>query len=79
MVNKDKTSPEYKEEMTNPTEFNLSEKIFGEKDWKDTPEGYLKVKDVKEAIRLLKELNLSCGRGDLLRKEIDKLAGKNLK
>ena len=79
MVNKDKTSPEYKEKMTNPAVFNLSEKEWTNKSYT----GYLK-DDVKEFIRLLKEeismifynCKDECGMTDLI---IDKLAGEKLK
>jgi len=65
MVNKDKTSPEYKEEMTNLAVFNLSEKIGNRKkvetEFADkygdfvTIRDVIDVEDVKEFIRLLKD------------------------
>lgn len=34
---------------------SLSDKIFGIRDWKDTPDGFINTKDVREAVRELKE------------------------
>ena len=54
-------------------EFNLSEKIFPRKDSIfDKAEWFLKPKDVKEFIRLLKGYN------EQMDKKIDKLAGEKL-
>lgn len=56
-------------------EFNLSEKIFGEKDWKDAKEGFILVRNVKEAFKIIKsKLNFTKEELDFINKTIgDKL------
>jgi len=57
-------------EMTNPTKFNLSEKIEGEDVFK-----WISVADIKEFIRLLKEKIRLRSNVEI----IDKLCGEKLK